>query len=39
MEILTAQDIEHAFNDLEELEKLNYATLWCPLMIEVIGEK
>ena len=39
MEILTAKDVKHAFDDLEELEKLNYATLWCPLMIEVIGEK
>ena len=39
MGILSTQDVKHAFNDLEELEKLNYATLWCPLMIEVIGEK
>ena len=39
MGILSTQDVKHAFNDLEELEKLNYTTLWCPLMIEVIAEK
>ena len=39
MGILSTQDVKHAFSDLEELEKLNYTTLWCPLMIEVIAEK
>lgn len=39
MGYLTNQDIDNAFSDLKDLEKLHYATLWAPLMIEVIAEK
>ena len=39
MGYLSNKDIDHAFSDLENLEQLNYATLWCPLMIEVIAQK
>lgn len=39
MGYLSDKDIDHAFSDLEDLEQLNYATLWCPLMIEVIAQK
>ena len=39
MGYLTQQDVTNAFQDLEDLEQLNYATLWAPLMIEVIAEK
>ena len=28
----------NAFSDLESLERLSYATLWAPLMIEVVVE-
>ena len=39
MGYLTEQDMENAFSDLESLERLPYATLWAPLMIEVVAEK
>ena len=39
MGYITQQDVSNAFQDLEDLEQLNYATLWAPLMIEVIAEK
>ncbi len=39
MGYLTNQDIDNAFSDLGNLEQLHYATLWAPLMIEVIAEK
>ena len=39
MGYLTNQDMDNAFSDLKDLEKLHYATLWAPLMIEVIAEK
>ena len=39
MGYMTKQDVTNAFQDLEDLEQLNYATLWAPLMIEVIAEK
>ena len=39
MGYITQQDVTNAFQDLEDLEQLNYATLWAPLMIEVIAEK
>ena len=39
MGYLTNKDMDNAFSDLKDLEKLHYATLWAPLMIEVIAEK
>ena len=39
MGLLTNEDVELAFKDLKNLETLGYATLWCPLMIEVIAIK
>jgi len=39
MGYLNKQDVEDAMKDIQELEMLSYATLCCPLMIEVIAEK
>ena len=39
MGYLNNQDVEDAMKDIQELEMLSYATLCCPLMIEVIAEK
>ena len=39
MGYLDNQDVEDAIKDLQQLEKLSYATLCCPLMVEVIVEK
>ena len=39
MGLLTNEDIRLAFKDLKNLETLGHATLWCPLMIEVIAAK
>ncbi len=39
MGLLTNEDVKLAFEDLKNLETLEYATLWCPLMIEVIAIK
>ena len=39
MGYLDNQDVEDAMEDLQELEKLSYATLCSPLMVEVIAEK
>ena len=39
MGLLTNEDVKLAFEDLKNLETLEYATLWCPLMVEVIATK
>ncbi len=39
MNYLTPEEISEAFKDLEELEHTNGATLFCPMMVEVIAEK
>ena len=39
MGLLTNEDVNLAFEELKSLETLEYATLWCPLMIEVIAAK
>ena len=39
MGYLNNKEVEDAIEDIKELEKLPYATLCCPLMIEVIAEK
>ena len=39
MGYLDNHDVEDAIEDLQELEMLSYATLCCPLMVEVIAEK
>lgn len=39
MGFLTAEDISEALKDLEELENTVGATIFCPIMIEVIAEK
>ena len=39
MGLLTNEDVKLAFEDLKNLETLEYSTLWCPLMIEVIATK
>jgi len=39
MGLLTNEDVKLAFEDLKNLETLGHATLWCPLMIEVIATK
>ena len=39
MGLLTNKDVKLAFEDVKNLESLEYATLWCPLMIEVIAAK
>ena len=36
---LTRPEVEDAFSELEEIEKLHFARLACPLMIEIIAEK
>ena len=39
MSYLTRPEVENAFSELEEIEKLHFARLACPLMIEIIAEK
>ena len=39
MGYLDNRDVDDAIEDLQELEKLSYATLCCPLVIEVVAEK
>ena len=39
MGYLSKQDVEDALGSVLELEMLPYATLCCPLMVEVIAEK
>jgi hypothetical protein len=39
MGYLDNQDVEDAIKDLQQLEKLSYATLCCPMVIEVVAEK
>ena len=39
MGLLTNEDEKLAFEDLKNLETVEYATLWCPLRIEVIATK
>ena len=39
MGYLSKKDVEDAMRDVLELEMLPYATLCCPLMVEVIAEK
>ena len=39
MGYLSKQDVEDALGSVIELEMLPYATLCCPLMVEVIAEK
>ena len=39
MGYLNNKDVEDGIKDILELEKLPYATLCCPLMVEVIAEK
>mgnify|MGYP003304962820 FL=1 len=39
MGYLNNKDVENGIRDILELEKLPYATLCCPLMVEVIAEK
>ena len=39
MGYLDNRDVDDAIEDLQELEMLSYATLCCPLMVEVIIEK
>ena len=39
MGYLDNRDVEDAIEDLQELEMLSYATLCCPLVIEVVAEK
>ena len=38
MGYLNASTAENAFNEVEELEKIRYARLACPLMVEIIAE-
>ena len=39
MGYLTRSEVEDAFGELEQTEKLHFARLACPLMIEIIAEK
>jgi len=39
MGYLDNHDVEDAIEDLQGLEMLSYATLCCPLVIEVVAEK
>ena len=39
MGYLTPTEVEDAFSELEQIEKLHFARLACPLMIEIIAEK
>ena len=39
MEFITEHELEKANNDIKRLSKLPYATICCPLMVEVIAQK